>query len=541
MSHLDFLKDLNDIDEKMIREAAPGGTGMPDRKISRTRILRIAGLTAAALLLAVGTGIWMRNRGRENPSAERTKAVQQDTSLTQETLSSELPADTEEHTTEAGTAAPISGQNGTETALIPPETEAAEQDILYQSDDITVYRITESLKTAMQGEYQLAYLTERELFEKCDVLLRAKVTDITNISITDSRFAYPSEACILTLEPLEIIRGTLKKEGPVKVYVNRYIHTSLEGMNLSLRSAQAGQEGIVMLYEIRYAADYVKALADYSVGDSERFAIWQNKSGGLVFSQYGFTGISKSWDLDLAESYIRSLLSDNEPAPADFAVFFRHEYRGRVPEDNSCYSFDSGSGLYSTAGTYYWEKEAGPENCTAVIVPDQDTMNKLWQTCKRLQDFAAEPSSEPPADGSEGLYIEIRYRANGTETAAHVWSSGDEPNPLLGIITELHHYLNACEAMRAWDEQLAEIVAERRLEQSKKIAEALTAAFDAKYGPGGTPDYYLGMEFVAGGWLQIRLKSADGTQLGQWVEEIISLLPGFEDGYLFASGEEPGT
>ena len=490
MSKLDFLKDLNDIDETMIRETAPDGAGASDRKSSRFRIFRIAGLTAAVLLLAVGTGLWMQNRGREDlPENARTKA--------------------------------------------------ADPDILYQSGGVTVRRITEPEKAAMQGEYQLAYLTERELFEKCDVVLRVRVTDISNISITDSHFAYPSEACILTLEPLEVVRGTLTKDGPLKVYVNRYIHTSLEGMNTSLRSAQPGQEGIVMLYEIRYAADHIKALADYTVGDGERFAIWQN-SGGLVFSEYAFTGISRSWDLDQAESYIRSVLADDEPAPADFAVSFRYEYRGRVPEDDSCYSFDSQSGLYSLAGTYYWEKEVGDENCTAVIVPDQDTLNWLYRTCKRLQELAVAPSSEPPAVRTEGVYIEIRYRANGTETAAHAWS-GEEENPLHGIITELQHYLDASEAMRTWYDQLAEIEAARRLEQSKKIAEALTAAFDAKYGPGGTPDYYLGMEFVPGGFLQIRLRSADATELGRWIEEIRSLLPGFEDGYLFASGEEPGT
>ncbi len=59
MNGRDLLKELNDIDGEMLREAEPSGTETVGRKVDRARIFRWAGLSAAVLLLVVGLGIWL--------------------------------------------------------------------------------------------------------------------------------------------------------------------------------------------------------------------------------------------------------------------------------------------------------------------------------------------------------------------------------------------------------------------------------------------------------------------------------------------------
>ena len=53
MSKMDFLNDLNEIDEKMIEEAAPKKAGS-----GNGRFLAWA-LAAAAVILTVGLGVWL--------------------------------------------------------------------------------------------------------------------------------------------------------------------------------------------------------------------------------------------------------------------------------------------------------------------------------------------------------------------------------------------------------------------------------------------------------------------------------------------------
>lgn len=533
MNGLDLLKDINELDETMIREAAP------KEKSGRGTMLRLGGIAAAVILLAVGVGVWMQHPGRvKGPAKERAS----------EQTEAVKPQETErqmQQTTETA------GPQETEP-ILPSETTApflqeGDPDILYQDSLVTVRRIMERVAGSIHTEYCLAYLTERELFEKCTVLLRGKVTGITNLSIERSGWDQPTEACVLTVEPTEILRGSLITEGPVKIFIDRYINSSLEDLNLSLRTADVGREGILLLYK-PFSSSYQSALADYSVGDNQRFAIWESSTGGLLYDKNAFTGLSADWDLDQAEAYIRSVLDDAEPIPEDFAVSLEYQNWGENGSYNTYYRFDSRDGSYSRAGDTWWEKTYGAENTTANFEVDEDLRRDLFRSCRGLLDLPDEFSQGKASGERETWVIEINVRMNGKEK--HLFCAGSSEDAeyteyarrILTAEQEISHYIEQYSSRLAWEKTLVKIAEQRRREQSATIEETLQAAFDQKYGPGGRPDYFLGTKIVDGGLLQIRLKATeDKAQLGQWVGEICELLKDVDGDYLFAIGEEPET
>ena len=83
-----------------------------------------------------------------------------------------------------------------------------------------------------------------------------------------------------------------------------------------------------------------------------------------------------------------------------------------------------------------------------------------------------------------------------------------------------------------WMDGLERIALSRREETSKEIMDVLQTAFDAKYGPGGSPEYFQGMQIVSGGFLMIYLDPC--TYAAE--EEIDALLKDYQGGYLFAEG-----
>ena len=307
MSSLDFLKDLNDIDETMLREAVPGGAEASGRKISRVRIFRIAGVTAAVLLLAVGTGIWMQSRGTRIPEGSGSETVTEPAASLPEssaapeetqkqTESETLPPETE---TESGSLPSVQRLPG--PRILTEEEEMARWEAQQEAAQEALARLREVVSSAANQssggeqtvEYCLSYLTERELFGKCDVLLRARVTEVQNLSVQNENPGRTENSCVVTLEPGEVIRGELNKEVLVRLYLSRYTNTSLEGLSKSLNGVQTGREGILMLYEMEdYAPEYRKELADYTVGDNERFAIWET-AGGLSFAADAFPSFQK--------------------------------------------------------------------------------------------------------------------------------------------------------------------------------------------------------------------------------------------------------
>jgi hypothetical protein len=560
MSSLDFFKDLNDIDETMLREAEPGGAEASGRKISRVRIFRIAGVTAAVLLLAVGTGIWMQSRGTRIPEGAGSETVTEPAaSLPESTAAPE------------STAVPEETQKQTESETLPPETETesgslpsvqrlpgprilteeeemarweAQQEALARLREVVSSAANQSSGGEQTAEYCLSYLTERELFGKCDVLLRARVTEVQNLSVQNEQTGRTENFCVVTLEPGKIIRGELKKEGPVRLYLSRYTNTSLEGLSKSLNGVQTGREGILMLYEMEdYAPEYRKELADYTVGDNERFAIWET-AGGLSFAADAFPSFQKDWTLDQAAERIRDLIGLNDPAPSDFAVSFRYQVWGHVPEDDTCCTYDSRTGEYSLVGSYHMEEEYGRENLTGTVYPGQVIRNELYQICRDLKDLPEVLRSDAPAGGPDTVEIEIWFRANGAERTVSFSGKSSEMREDVRLLerkrTELDRSLSAAAGLRQWWTELNRIAAERRTKKSLEIADKLLAALEEKYGPGQAPDYYLGMEITSWGYLQILIASSDNKRelSNRGIEEIISLL-GFLEGYSFTLVDVP--
>ncbi len=554
MSSLDFLKDLNDIDETMLREAEPGGAEASGRKISRVRIFRIAGVTAAVLLLAVGTGIWMQSRGTRIPEGAGSETVTEP--------AASLPE---------STAAPEETQKQTESETLQPETETesgslpsvqrlpgprilteeeemarweAQQEALARLREVVSSAANQSSGGEQTAEYCLSYLTERELFGKCDVLLRARVTEVQNLSVQNENTGRTENICVVTLEPGEVIRGELNKEVPVRLYLSRYTNTSLEGLSKSLKGVETGREGILMLYEMEdYAPEYRKELADYTVGDNERFAIWET-AGGLSFAADAFPSFQKDWTLDQAAERIRDLIGLNDPAPSDFAVSFRYQVWGHVPEDDTCCTYDSRTGEYSLVGSYHMEEEYGRENLTGTVYPGQVIRNELYQICRDLKDLPEVLPSDAPAGGPDTVEIEIWFRANGAERTVSFSGKSSEMREDVRLLerkrTELDRSLSAAADMDRWWTELSRIAAERRTEKSLEIADKLLAALEEKYGPGQAPDYYLGMEITSWGYLQILIASSENKRemSNRGIEEIISLL-GFLEGYSFTLVDAP--
>ena len=554
MSSLDFLKDLNDIDETMLREAEPGGAEASGRKAGRARMYRIAGVTAAVLLLAVGTGIWMQSRGTRIPEGSGSETVTEP--------AASLPE---------SSAAPEETQKQTESETLPPETETesgslpsvqrlpgprilteeeemarweAQQEALARLREVVSSAANQSSGGEQTAEYCLSYLTERELFGKCDVLLRARVTEVQNLSAQNEQTGRTENFCVVTLEPGEVIRGELNKEGPVRLYLSRHTNTSLEGLSKSLNGVETGREGILMLYEMEdYAPEYRKELADYTVGDNERFAIWET-AGGLSFAADAFPSFQKDWTLDQAAERIRDLIGLNDPAPSDFAVSFRYQVWGHVPEDDTCCTYDSRTGEYSLVGSYHMEEEYGRENLTGTVYPGQVIRNELYQICRDLKDLPIVLPSDAPAGGPDTVEIEIWFRANGAERTVSFSGKSSEMREDVRLLerkrTELDHCLSAAAGLRQWWTELNRIAAERRTEKSLEIADKLLAALEEKYGPGQAPDYYLGMEITSWGYLQILIASSENKRemSNRGIEEIISLL-GFLEGYSFTLVDVP--
>ena len=482
MNKMDFLSDLNEIDEKLLEEAAPkkAGTGKTGKFIAWA-------VAAAAVLLSVGLAVWMHAKNER----------------------------------------------------LGPQKDP---NVLYEDYWTKIERITERVHGAANPDACLAYLTERELLTRCTVLLRAKLTDITNISIEDkstervSGTRHVTEACILTLEPVEVLRGELTKEGPVRLFVDRFINSSLEDLDYSFRTAEVGGEGLVMLYDIYSGApSYVKEIADYTPGDNLRFAIWSNGSN-LLFREDCFPGFSKSWTLDEAEAYARSVIADSEEAPADFAFTVSWKYWGEEEFENSCYRYDSRDGSYSAEGDPYWEKEYGAENLTATLKLRPKELDEMYRILKRLSDLKENLSSGSHAGDPHTKEIEIWFRANGEEKrvfySGSYYRQGEDLQRLDGVETDLRYLLEKSNAFRAWMDRLEDVAASRREVRSKEISEALLKAFEEN---GGAPAFYKGMRIVPGGFLEIYLSPCTEVQM----QQIRKMLEGFEGGYLFAEGNGP--
>ena len=270
------------------------------------------------------------------------------------------------------------------------------------------------------------------------------------------------------------------------------------------------------------------------MGDNQRFAIWQNNDqSGLLYDATAFPGFSRDWDLKQAEAYIRTLL---EEAPADFELSVRVRILGQVPEDDVCWVFDSRKGFYSEEGTASSEEIYGKENLTLCFEADQTLLNELYISCKKLWKLPEEmPAS--PALSRDRMETEIRLTADGKTkyiSYSGASSSRSDIDLLSRTLNELKHDLRKCAAFQKWQIKLDRIATARRLAVSWEMEAVLKAAFDKKYGPGKEPDFFLGIEYLEGGYLQVWIRNdPDPKVTEQHMAEIREILKDFKNKCLF--------
>ncbi len=405
MSDLGMIRDLDSIDELYINEAAPKETPRRSSKVIWSAI-------AAVLLVAVGAGVWITQNNNTVPAVNNTTVIDENGNV-----------------------------------------------IIYEDNVVKVSRIDVRVGGAVTSEYCLIYLSEWELLNNCDVLLRARITDVTNISIESKKMEqlmglkWVTEACILTLEPIRVIRGELSGTGPIKVYVDKYVNSSLADLTLSLNNSKKGAEGLFMISksENNYVG-YPTELAEYAAGDSQRYAIIYDGKN-LLFDHSSFPGFSASWGLDSAERYASEVAGGLTDAPEDFEFSITWEYRGSDPSEKQFFSYDSKTGRYSVAGDAGFEDEYGPEHLTADIKIEQDLINKIYNSCKRLDDMQETLPSASPAGDKDSEMIDIAYVANGKKK--HVVYSGPYISSrdhyiLILTETEIRHYLDSSPSVIAW-------------------------------------------------------------------------------------------
>ena len=492
MNNKDLLKALGQIEEEMVEAAEI--SGQKSGKKPRPYLLAGLGVAAACLLLgflAIHSGLLRR----EKPPAP-------------------VPYSSE--------------AKDTETA--PPATEPAPQDaILYQADGVTVREASGVTGGGKSEQYELAYLTEEELFDS-PLVMRARLVEVKSLEITQE-YAFLTgsnkiHATLLSFEPISLLHGELPEEGLVKVFASSYAGTSLEGLNLAMRSAGKGREGIIMLHQMEdWSPEYMTALASYVPGDHQRFAIWEMPGGGLAYDQHTFSELDKSWTLDQAEAYVREVIGDCAKAPEDFWLEFSETFYGEEPGDDRSLYYDSRSGLYRSRDSST-EERFGTELLETRLDLEADVLSRMYRRLKRIQALPEMLSATDGAGSPGTKRIEIRWFAQGQ--AHHVLYAGhwytDNNRDVVRLEKtgrDLRHFMGQSQAFHDWDRQMAVIKAERRREESQALLEMLEAALKEKYSPDGKPEYFRGAWITEGGYLEIWLDPCTKKH----IQEIVQMLP----------------
>ena len=348
-------------------------------------------------------------------------------------------------------------------------------------------------------------------------------------------------AALMSFEPISVLHGELPPgQETVKVFANYYTNTSLEDLNLSLRTAGKGREGIIMLYPMEdWHPEYMTQLADYVPGDNQRFAIWEMPGGGLSYDKHAFIGLEKSWTLDQAEAYARGIISNQNPAPADFSLVISQQVFGETPEDNYGRYYNSREAYYAEEGRDHGGRDLEGEKLETRLELEQEELDDIYRSLNRLADVPETLSAADFAGGANSQRLEIRWTAEGQQRRVY-YSGSSYTNHLPDVaklqrtIEDIWHYIyTKTDNFRQWSNELYRQENERRFARSQVIVEALTAAFDEAYGPGGKPEYFQLAEISEGGYLTLWLEPWSK----EYQEEIKTLLPEeYRNGFLFGQG-----
>ena len=156
---------------------------------------------------------------------------------------------------------------------------------------------------------KLREMTEQELVDSCDLIVRGTVKNIQNIRLTAD--GVDVTRALVTITPAVVIKGAAS--GDVTLLASCPIDGSFQMEDTETACAiRTGMEGIFMLqaygdaelWELENAALRWKDIADYHFGDGRRYA-FLNTGNGLLYADWAYPSL-QAGTLDDVQAYLFS-------------------------------------------------------------------------------------------------------------------------------------------------------------------------------------------------------------------------------------------
>ena len=156
---------------------------------------------------------------------------------------------------------------------------------------------------------KLREMSEQELVDSCDLIVRGTVKNIQNIRLTAD--GVDTVRALVTITPKAVIRGNAS--GDVTLLASCPIDGSFQIEDTETACAiRLGMEGIFMLqaygdterWELENAALRWKDIADYHFGDGRRCA-FLNTDNGLLYADWAYPSL-QAGTLDDVQAYLSS-------------------------------------------------------------------------------------------------------------------------------------------------------------------------------------------------------------------------------------------
>ena len=154
---------------------------------------------------------------------------------------------------------------------------------------------------------KLREMTERELVDSCDLIVRGTVKSIRNIRLTAD--GVDVTRALVTITPTVVIKGAAS--GDVTLLASCPIDGTFQIEDTETACAiRTGMEGIFMLqaygqtelWELENAALRWKDIADYHFGDGRRYA-FLNTNQGLLYAEWAYPSL-QAGTLDDVQAYL---------------------------------------------------------------------------------------------------------------------------------------------------------------------------------------------------------------------------------------------
>ena len=154
---------------------------------------------------------------------------------------------------------------------------------------------------------KLCEMTEQELVDSCDLIVRGTVKSIRNIRLTAD--GVDVTRALVTITPTVVIKGAAS--GDVTLLASCPIDGTFQIEDTETACAiRTGMEGIFMLqaygqtelWELENAALRWKDIADYHFGDGRRYA-FLNTNQGLLYAEWAYPSL-QAGTLDDVQAYL---------------------------------------------------------------------------------------------------------------------------------------------------------------------------------------------------------------------------------------------